>query len=98
MKIHWTPRSLKSYLKIIDYLSKNWTAKEINKFVAQTDKTIEIIKQNPYTYQASNEKKYVRKGFINKLVSLYYRIRPRKNEIELLVFWQNRQDPNTLKL
>ena len=97
MKIRWTPRSLKSYLKIITYLSKNWTEKEIDKFVAQSTNTIERIEHNPYMYQATNERKNVRKGFVNKLVTLYYKIRPKKNEIELLVFWQNRQNPNRLR-
>lgn len=98
MKISWTSRAFKSYLIIIDYLFENWTVKEINKFETQTTKTIELIKQNPYMFQASEERKNVRKGFVNKLVSIYYRISTEKNEIELLVFWQNRQNPNNLKL
>ena len=69
MKILWTPRSIKTYLKIITYLSENWTEKEINKFVADTSQTIELIEYNPYMYRATNERKSVRKGFVNKLVT-----------------------------
>ena len=63
MKILWTPRSIKSYLKIITYLSENWTEKEINKFVAETIETIELIEYNPYMYRATNARNNVRKGF-----------------------------------
>jgi len=33
-----------------------------------------------------------RKAFVTKYSSLYYRVKPRKKEIELIVFWDNRKD------
>ncbi len=98
MIIRWTPRALKTNLRIIDYLNNNWTKKEVNKFVHQTNKIIEEIKQNPYMFQVFCEKRNIRKGFLNRLVSLYYRVNNEKGEVELLVFWQNRQDPENLKI
>ena len=98
MIIKWTKRSLNSYLLIIDYLSEEWTPKEVKAFVTKTEKTIEQIKLNPYIFQSANKKKTIRKGFIHKLVSLYYRVNFEENEIELLTFWQNRQNPKKLKL
>lgn len=47
-------------------------------------------------FEASRMKKNVRKGFITKHNTLYYRIKPRKKEIELLVFWDNRKDTKKL--
>ena len=88
MRISWSSRALKSYYRIIEYLFENWTTKEIDQFYKQTKKTIGLIKQNPYMFQATEVRKNVRKGFVNKLVSIYYRINIEKKEIELLVFWQ----------
>ena len=98
MKIRWTSQALKSYSNIIDFLSENWTKKEIDKFITEVDSIIEQIQENPYMYQATNERKNLRKGFVNKLISLFYRVQLEKDEIELLKFWDNRQNRNKLKL
>jgi hypothetical protein len=47
-------------------------------------------------FQASRKKKNVRKGLITKHNTLYYRIKPRKKELELIIFWDNRKDPGEL--
>jgi hypothetical protein len=41
----------------------------------------------------SSKKKYVYKGFVTKHNSLFYKVNPRKKEIILLSFWDNRKDP-----
>ncbi|OQY04029.1 MAG: hypothetical protein B6I20_03845 [Bacteroidetes bacterium 4572_117] len=97
MKVTWTFTSKKSFTKILDFLLENWTAKEVDKFAEDVRNTINQIKENPYMYEASSKNKTVRKGFVNSLVSLFYRVRPRNKEIELLRFWDNRQDPKKLK-
>ena len=48
-------------------------------------------------FKASSKNKIIRKGFVNNLVSLFYRVKPQKKEIELLLFWNNRQNPKKLK-
>ncbi len=47
-------------------------------------------------FQASRKKKKVRKALITKHNTLYYRIKPSKTELELITFWDNRQNPNKL--
>jgi plasmid stabilization system protein ParE len=71
--------------------------KEIDAFAEQTDKVIEQIAENPYMFVATEKRKNVRKGLVNKLVSLFYRVKPRKKEIELLRFSDNRMDPDKLE-
>lgn len=98
MKIIWTYTAKKTFTKIIEYLFENWTVKEVQKFADETRTTLRQIEENPYMFKASKKKNNIRIGFVNKLVSLFYRVRPRKDEIELLRFWDNRQDPKKLKL
>lgn len=97
MKINWTPTARRTFEQILDWLSGNWTNKAVENFLDQTDSTIEQIKNNPYIYRASEQNEQVRRGLINRFVSLYYRVRPKKEEIDLLSFWDNRQNPDSNK-
>jgi len=96
MKISWTPTAIVGYFNILDYLEEVWTEREIQNFISEVDKLLEQIAKNPELFQSSRKKKNVRKGFITKHNTLYYRVKPGKDELELLTFWDNRQDPNKL--
>ena len=62
----------------------------------KTEKVLSLIAKDPEMFEISRKKKNVRKGFITKHNTLYYRIKPRKKELELITFWDNRQDPKKL--
>ena len=98
MDVFWTPKARNTYLKVLDHLEKAWTEKEIQNFINEVDSLIDQIKQNPEMFEESRKKKNVRKGFVTKHNTLYYRVRPRKKELQLLLFWDNRQDPEDLAL
>ena len=93
MKISWTPTARRTFFKVLEYLSKDWTIREIENFIDKTEQTIAQISANPYMFKSSKKKKSVRKGFITEYNSIYYRVKPRKKEIELITFWDNRQNP-----
>jgi len=80
---------------VLDYLVGRWGPKELEGFMDRTEEVINYIIQNPRQYIYSRQKKAYR-ALISKHVSLYYRIGT--EEIELLVFWDNRQDPDKLSL
>jgi plasmid stabilization system protein ParE len=93
MIVSWTPRAISDFNKILEYLYENWGAKEVDNFIDKTDAVIKIIVENPQIFVKSIKKKNVRNGFITKHNSLFYKVKPRKNEIVLLTFWDNRKDP-----
>ena len=97
LNVIWSPQAIQTFSEIIDYLHKNWTEKEIRNFVQQSNKIIEHICLNPEMYQESQKKKHQYRAFIFKPVSLVYRYKPQKKEIELITFWNNRRDPPKLK-
>jgi len=97
MKIVWTFTAKRTFFKILDYLTENWTNREIEKFSHETKTALDLIKENPYMFNSSRKKSSVRKGYINELISLFYRVQPRKKEIQLLRFWDNRQNPKKIK-
>ena len=96
MKISWTPTAKRTYFIILGHLAENWTTREVENFINEVESLLSQIADNPEMFQASRKKKHVRKGLITKHNTLYYRIRPRKKELELISFWDNRQDPEKL--
>ena len=98
-KIKWTTRAWLTYKANIEYLQKEWTAKEISNFIEATDKKIAGLASHPATGKSRN-KKYPNIHFtvIHKRVALIYQHKPLKNEIDLLVFWNTYRNPGKLKV
>ena len=97
MNIIWTLKALESYFNVSDYLQEEWNSKVVREFAEEVEKVINGIQENPHMFEASKKQKNIRKGFVTKHNLLYYRIKPRKEEIELLLFWDTRQDLKKLK-
>ena len=93
--VAWSPSARVTYFQILDYLDEKWTVKEIEAFINRTEEVINYISDNPLLYPYSKESD-THKCVVIKQVSLFYRVR--SNTIELLVFWDNRQDPDELLL
>lgn len=98
MKITWTPEAKESYNELIENLNIYWTDKEITKFINQTEHTILLIQSNPYMFKVLEQNRNIRKGFVNKLVSMYYRINTQKQTILIVLFLNNRQNLDNIKL
>ena len=95
-KVNWTPKALLTFNDNITSLEENWTKKEIIKFISLVEEKIMNIAQHPKIGSSRNLKNpNIRFTLIHKRVALIYRHRPRKNEIEQLVFWNTYQKPNT---
>src|SRR5690606_26380772 len=93
MKAKWTPTTKLTYFKVIGYLEENWTKREMLNFVNDVERVLKQLSKDPYMFKPLRNQKNVRKGLITKHNAIYYRIRPKKKEIELITFWDNRQDP-----
>lgn len=97
MKVEWTPEAVETFEQIIENIYTYWTQKEVNNFIEQTEQAILQIQKNPYMFIASSKNKQVRKGFINRLSSMFYKVNLQNKEIEILSFWNNRQNPKENK-
>lgn len=93
--VTWSPTARISYNHILEYLDEKWTIKEIEAFINRTEEVVSFICNNPLLYPYSRESD-THRCVLLKQVSLFYRIKT--NYIELLVFWDNRQDPAKLLL
>lgn len=89
----WTNSAKISFNKIVEYLNEAWTEREIEKFITQTTELISNLKRQPEMCRPSSKRKNVRIGIINKRTQLIYHYKPRKKQIEILLFWDPKQNP-----
>ncbi len=97
MKIIWTENALKSYFIILEYLQSEWGDKVLQNFVLKTEHILTQVQQYPKMHESSEFYSNVRKAFITKHNLMFYKIKPRKKEIDLLIFWDTRQDEEKRK-
>lgn len=95
-KILWTNNALKELQKTIQHLEENWTQKELRNLAINLEKTLNLISQNPYIFQVSDEINNVRRVIILKLNTMYYKVY--ENKVVILSFFSNRQNPKNRKL
>ena len=93
--IVWSPRAFNTFVQVTEYLGKKWTGREVEKVIERTEEVLAHIKNNPLQYIYSKDLKAYR-SVITKQVSLLYQVE--EESIELLVFWDTRQDPGKLKM
>ncbi|MFY0481260.1 type II toxin-antitoxin system RelE/ParE family toxin [Flavobacterium sp. PLA-1-15] len=95
-RIFWTDNALKELSDTIEFLEENWTEKELRNLALKLEETVQYISQNPNLFQVSDTKKEIRRVVILKHNTLYYRLF--KDQIEILSFFSNRQNPQKRKL
>ena len=95
LKIIWSPASLEEYAEILGFVEDNFGIDAALKFLDKTDAVIDSIAIFPTMFPASKLRKDVRKAIITKHNSVYYRFN--KEEVQLLHFWDNRQNPKSLE-
>jgi len=93
--ILWTDNALNELKKTIEYLETNFSNKELEKLSQKIESIVYLISQNPGLFSKS-DKQGLYKVTILKFNTLYYRIQG--DQIEILSFFSNRQDPQKRKL
>jgi len=97
IEVSWSDEAKKTFENNIEYLLKEWTEREIKRFIQQTDYVISRLQENPEFYRPSRKNKKVRRAKLNRYITLFYRYYPSKKEIVLLSFWNIKQDPDKLR-
>jgi len=76
---------------IIEQLLNRWGIRTVLKFQELTTISLEKIKDNPFLYQVIDEYTDVRRCVIHANCSVIYHVYG--NKIQVLCFWDNRQNP-----
>ena len=95
-KILWTNHALKELEDTISYLEEKWTDKELQNLAIKMEETLLLISHNPNLFQVSEVKKDIHRVVILTHNTLYYRVN--NNQIEIISFFSNRQNPKKRKL
>lgn len=90
LEIVFTPKAKDSFLSIVSLIRSGWGERSAEKFVDKTYKILDSISRQPYLFKAYHEND-VRIGLITKQTSIVYRVL--NDRIEILFFWDNRQEP-----
>lgn len=95
-RIVWTDFALNKLELAINHLKENWSEKELRKLATKLEEILSLIAQNPNLFPVSETQKDVHRVVVLKYNTLYYRL---KNEqIEIISFFSNRQDPKKIRL
>ncbi|WP_276504361.1 type II toxin-antitoxin system RelE/ParE family toxin [Terrimonas pollutisoli] len=96
-KIIWSPEAVKTFDRIVEYISINFTNKEVAVFINTVNRKLLIMAEFPRTSRTITLASRRRKAVIHKRTVLFYSIRERRKEIELLSFVDTRQNNRWLK-
>lgn len=96
-KIIWSPEAVKTFDNIIDYILVNFTNKEVAAFINTVNRRLLVMAEFPKASRKMTSGSRRRKAVINKRTVLFYSIRERKKEVELLAFVDTRQNTRWLK-
>ena len=83
-EITWTERAIKGFDEVIYYLKTHWTDREITIFLRETQEFLDLLSSHPYLLQKTSKNKNVHRGPLNKLTLITYRVKARKNQIEII--------------
>ncbi len=96
-KVKWTPAAQATFNNIVQYLVKEWSEKEVQQFINNISIFLSALKRHPEMCRPSIKKKHVRIGILNKHTQLVYHYKPGAKQIEILLFWNFRQNPARFK-
>ncbi|OWP82586.1 hypothetical protein BWK59_15115 [Flavobacterium davisii] len=95
MTISWSELAKIDYWDNIQYLEKEWTLAEVYGFIDKVDQLIDLLTKDNLTFKPTNYKNTYQVPVV-KQITLFYRFE--NNTIELLRFWNNYQNLDSLSL
>jgi plasmid stabilization system protein ParE len=97
MNIIWSKKAGETFQRNIDYLKENWTEVEVKKFITRVFTYLETLSEEPLISRKTYKTKNTHIGFIIPHISVVYRIKPKKEILEIVTFIDNRQSSKKKK-
>lgn len=89
--IVFSQEAIVSFHAIKEQIDERFGQKEMQKFEKRILKTLNLISKFPQSFEFITNSSSVHKGFVHKNCSLFYQVK--ESSIEVLFFWDNRQEP-----
>ena len=97
MKVFLSELAESKLLKLSKYLLEEWNVKTRDKFISKLNDKIKQISIQPDSCPKSSEFKNLYKCVVTKQTTFFYRILTERKEIEIITFFDTRQNPHKLK-
>ncbi len=68
VEVLWTDKAKQTFSQIVEYLHREWTEKEVKKFINRTHEMLSTFQRYPEMCRPSQKRKNVRIGILNKLI------------------------------
>ena len=95
-EVLWNTLARSDYYQNIDYLLGKFSDNQAQEFIDEVDDIEYILKQGKVEFRGTDVEG-VKRCVICKQISLFYKVIDKDN-VELLRFWNNYQDPESLQL
>ncbi|GHV51957.1 hypothetical protein FACS1894181_14590 [Bacteroidia bacterium] len=96
--IEWTFEAEINLNAIFDYLEATWTEREISAFATKLEFNLHLISVHPPTFPYYDREKNVRRCVLSPQTTIYYKDIPSENKVVIITLFDNRQNPDTLKI
>jgi len=97
-QIRWENQASEELVEILEFWNKHNQSEAYSKILYEEIKRIEeLLETNPQIGEETNYKD-IRRAIILYNYSLFYIISKRKKAIYIISFWDNRRNPDDLKL
>jgi len=97
MKVIWTPIAELSYSKELENISEKWSITEVADFMDLVADFVEKLESGIIQGKVSSQTS-MRSFVISKQTTLFFDVNENLNTIELLLFWNNKDNPKKLKM
>ncbi len=97
-RVLWTDHALDELEEAVRYLRINFSDAEISRLAKSIESTINQITRHPSMHPEAHSARGIRRVVVLRFNSLYYRVNADTNQIEIVSFFSNRQDPEAREL
>ena len=94
-KIEWKPLATNTYLDEMEFILSKWNEKEVQNFDDLVSDYLNTLSKSPEIGRFDSENNCY-SLVISKQTTLYYKIIEEKSQIDLVLFWNNSQNPKLL--
>jgi len=94
--ISWTDLADASFNKELEFIKLKWNTKQVLKFIDLVDDVLSNLESGILDGEISKSTG-IRRLVISKQTTIFYKVNDKASQINILLFWNNKNDPRKLK-
>lgn len=94
--VYWSALSKESFNDEVDFIFLKWNLEEVSKFIELVNLTIQRLAFKSEIGIFRPEKK-IYSLVISIQTTLFYKVNSVQNQVELILFWNNKRNPEELR-